>query len=113
MNLQDVVSRLQLKPACAASLDVEVTGGYVSDLLSDVIANAREGSLWVTLQTHQNIVAVAALKDLAGIVIINGKQPARETVQKAEQEAIPILSTELPAFEIVCRLCKLGITGSG
>ena len=53
-----------------------VEGGYVSDLLSDVIAGAQEGDLWVDLQIHQNIVAVAVLKDLAGILIVGGRNPA-------------------------------------
>jgi hypothetical protein len=71
MELKEVVDKLGLKPASALSrLSQECTGGYVSDLLSDVMANAQSGDVWVTLQVHQNIVAVAALKELAAIIII-------------------------------------------
>jgi len=92
-------------------LDREVTGGYASDLLSDVIANAEPGNLWITLQIHQNIVAVASMKDLAGIVLVNGREPEKDTVEKAEAENIAIMVTELPTFELVGRLYGLGITG--
>jgi predicted transcriptional regulator len=113
MKLTEIVEKLQLTVKTGNSLlDQEVKGGYVSDLMSDVMANANEGDLWVTLQTHQNIVAVAIMKSLAGIVLINGREPEKETVQKAEAEGIPIMVTDMPAFELVGRLFALGISGS-
>lgn len=112
MKLSEIAKKLNLTiRTCTDRLDVEVTGGYASDLLSDVIANAISGNVWVTLQTHQNIIAVAVLKDLSGIIIVNGRQPEEETLKKAEQEKIPVLVTELPIFEIVGRLYMLGIPG--
>jgi hypothetical protein len=90
---------------------VEVTAGYVSDMLSDVLGHAREGALWVTLQTHQNIVAVAVMKTLAGIVLIKGREPDQETLAKAEAEGIPVLTTELSAFALAGKLHELGIKG--
>ena len=72
MKIKEIIEKLQLKAlAGQENLDVNVTGGYTSDLLSDVIANSKEGNLWITLQIHQNIIAVARLKDLAGIIIVN------------------------------------------
>ena len=113
MKLIEIVNQLNLLVQTKTTdLDIEVTGGYVSDMLSDVMAHTKKGNLWVTLQIHQNTVAVAVLKELAGIILINGKQPAEETIKKAEQENIPIITTELSAFDIVCKLCKLGIPGS-
>jgi len=103
---------LKMKPLAAFSkLSAECSGGYVSDLLSDVMANAKAGDLWVTLQTHQNIVAVASLKEIAGIIIIGGREPEKATLAKAEEEKIPILLTNLPAFEVVGRLYQMGISG--
>jgi hypothetical protein len=93
-------------------LDREVTGGYASDLLSDVLANSEPGNLWITLQVHQNIVAVASMKDLAGIILVNGREPETDTVEKAEAENIAIMVTELPTFELIGRLYGLGITGT-
>ena len=112
MKLKEIVETLQLTVKTGAGLlDQEVRGGYVSDLMSDVMANAGEGTLWVTLQIHQNIVAVAVMKSLAGIVLINGREPEPETVQKAESEGIPIMVTPMPAFELVGRLFALGVSG--
>ena len=112
MTLQQIVDKLGLKPISGFHrLSAEVTGGYVSDLLSDVMANAKAGHLWVTLQTHQNIVAVASLKEMAGIVLIGGKEPEKQTVAKAEAENIPILLSQDPAFELVGRLYQMGISG--
>ncbi|MBI4495426.1 MAG: serine kinase [Deltaproteobacteria bacterium] len=108
MVLQEIVVSLELRPISALSrLSAEFSGGYVSDLLSDVMANAKAGDLWVTLQVHKNIVAVATLKELAGIVIIGGRQPDQETVAKAEEEKIPLLLSPLPAFEVAGRLYQM------
>ena len=112
MNLKSVVETLGLEVRAGEDrLDKEVQGGYVSDLLSDVIANSRKGDLWITLQIHQNTVAVAVLKELAGIVIIGGKEPAAETLKKAEEESIVVLTSALPAFELAGRLYELGVRG--
>ncbi len=114
MKLQEIVNELGLEVRCAApDLNKQVIGGYASDLLSDVIANSKKNDIWVTLQIHQNIVGVASLKELAGIIIVNGREPEEETLKKAEKEHIPIMLTELPAFEIVGRLYRLGIRGMG
>ncbi len=114
MKLQEIVNELSLEVRCAAhNLNTRVTGGYASDLLSDVMANSKKDNIWITLQIHQNIVGVASLKELAGIIIVNGRQPEEEALTKAEEENIPIMLTKLPAFEIVGRLYKLGIPGMG
>jgi hypothetical protein len=112
VKLADLTDTLDLAVLGTASLlSNEVTGGYASDLLSDVMANSRVGNVWITLQVHINIVAVASLKELAGIILINGRQPDDDTVQKAEAEGIPIMVSQLPAFELVGRLYELGIRG--
>lgn len=113
MTLTDLAERLDLKIFTAGiPLDRPVLGGYASDLLSDVIGHGRKGDLWVTMQVHPNIVAVAVLKDLAGIVLVNGREPAPETLQQAEREGVPVLGTRLGAFELVGRLYGLGVKGS-
>ena len=94
-------------------LHEEVTGGYASDLLSDVIAHSHKGNIWVTIQTHPNIVAVAAMKELAGIILTEGREPDSDTLQKAEEEEIPILVSPLYTFELVGKLYQMGISGMG
>jgi hypothetical protein len=113
MNLSDLVKEFGLEVKTGANhLDREVSSGYVSDLLSDVLAHADEGTLWVTLHIHQNIVAVASHKDLAGIILVQGRQPEKDTIAKAGEEGIPILVSSLSAFELVGRLYKAGIRGA-
>ncbi len=113
MKLNDLVKQFGLEvKAGSRGLDREVTGGYVSDLLSDVLAHAEDGELWVTLHIHQNIVAVASHKGLAGIVLVQDRVPEKDTVAKAEEENIPIMVTGLSAFELVGRLYKAGIRGT-
>src|SRR3990172_5875511 len=91
-------------------LERAVTGGYAGDLLSDVLAHARIGNVWITLQTHTNIVAVASAKELCGIIIVNGRTPGEDTLRKAAEERIPILVSALSTYDVVCRLCELGVT---
>ncbi len=112
MTLQEIVAKLNLKPVSARSrLGEPLSGGYVSDLLSDVMANAKSGDVWITLQIHPNIVAVASLKEIAAVIIIGGREPEKETLAKAEEEKIPILLSDWPAFEVVGRLYQMGICG--
>jgi hypothetical protein len=108
MKLNEIIKKLNLKVLTAKDkLETEVSGGYTSDLLSDVMANSCEGNLWVTLQTHLNIIAVAKLKDLAGIIIVNSRQPDQETMRKAEEEKVPLLATKSTAFKISGELFEL------
>ncbi len=87
-------------------LEKSISGGYASDLLSDVMGNAREGQIWVTLQTHKNVMAIASLKDLAAVILVNGNQPDSDTMEHSNKEGMPILGTDMPAFEIIGKLYK-------
>lgn len=113
MKLADLVDALGLEVRSAhESLHREVQGGYASDLLSDVLANAREGDVWITLQIHLNIVAVAIMKDIIAIILVGGREPEEETVQRAQAEGIPMMVGKLPAFELIGRLHRLGVRGA-
>ena len=108
MKLKEITEKLQLKVLTGQeNLDVDVTGGYTSDLLSDVIANSKQGNLWITLQIHQNIIAVAKLKDLAGIIIVNNREPDDDTLEKAKEENVLLLGSEEMAFEVSGKLYEL------
>ncbi|MCR4426366.1 MAG: DRTGG domain-containing protein [Firmicutes bacterium] len=112
MTVRELAQALELDCIAAhIGLDREVTSGYVSDLLSDVMANARAGAVWVTSQVHQNVVAVALLLDLAAVVIVGGMALQEDAVEKAEARGIPVLTTRMPAFEVVGRMYSLGIRG--
>ncbi len=112
MNVTDAAKRIGgTLVTAAAAAGREIQGGYASDLLSDVMANSREGDLWVTMQKHVNIVAVAQLNGLAGIILVNDRKPEPDTVARAEEVGVPIISTPRQAFDAVGILHSLGIHG--
>jgi predicted transcriptional regulator len=105
VTVSDVAKVLGLEVvAGAVGLTREVTGGYSGDLLSDVMARAKPKDLWITIQGHQNIVAVALLTEVAGIIVSGGIEPERDTLDRADREGIPVLCTPLSAFQVAWQL---------
>ena len=112
MTLEELCRQLSLEVrAAAGKLGTEVTGGHAADLLSCVMAKARAGNVWVTLQGHPNIVAVASLLNLAGVIITEGMALDPATLEKAEEQGIPVLTTPLTTFTVVGKLSALGVRG--
>jgi hypothetical protein len=111
MDLQDIVEQLPLTVLAGPTQlrGVEVEGGYASDLLSCVMANGVRQGLWVTLQAHSNVVAVASLLDLPAVILTEGVQPEADTLAKANSEGVTLLGTPLATFEVVGRLWALGL----
>ncbi len=110
MKLTEIIEQFDLNILAGDdALEREVNGGYASDMLSDVLTNADQGDVWVTVQKHPNIIAIAGMKDIAAIIIINGRRPDDETLEQANTEKLPVLGTEMSAFEIVGKLYQLGI----
>jgi hypothetical protein len=113
IEISKIVESLHLEVQSGRDiLNRQVAGGYVSDLLSDVMANSKKDDIWVTAQVHPNIVAVAVLKELAGIIVIGDRKPETETIKKAEAEKTVIMSTGLTAFELAGKLYAMGIPGT-
>jgi len=110
VTVQEIVSALGLRVVTGeGALGREVTGGYASDLLSCVMARARAGNVWVTLQAHANVVAVASLLDLAAVVISEGVQPDAATRAKAEAEGVTLLASPQTTFAVVAALAQRGV----
>jgi predicted transcriptional regulator len=108
MQVKDIITILSLKVfGGSKGLDREITGGYTSDLLSDVMGYAENGKIWITLQTHKNVMAVASLKDLAAVILIKGLEPDADMLAQAEEEGIPVLGTGDQAFETTGKLFNL------
>lgn len=108
MKIKDLIEQLDLKVFTQnGDTDREIAGGYTSDLLSDVMGHVDEGMVWITIQTHPNILAVASLKELAAVLIVNGTVPGEETVEKGNSEEILLLGTSLSAFEISGKIYRL------
>ncbi|HHY42520.1 MAG TPA: AraC family transcriptional regulator [Thermoanaerobacterales bacterium] len=114
MKLEEIQAPLNLKLVTKnTNTDREIRGGYASDLLSWVMAHAKENDLWITIQSHQNIVAVASLLNLAAIIIAENANIDDNTIEKAEQENIPIYSSDKSTYEICGILYNLLSKESG
>jgi hypothetical protein len=108
MTLQNIMDKLSLLSFTdLPDKATEIKEVYISDLLSDVMANAQEGSLWITLQAHVNIVAVASMKAMPAVILINGRKPDGETIEKAGNEGVALLGTDMPAFELAGTLYNM------
>jgi predicted transcriptional regulator len=108
MTVQEITEALNLAIYTAgAGMEREIEGGYVSDLLSDVMGFAREGEVWITLQSHVNVVAIASLKELAAIILVKDIKPDEAVLEKAEEEGIPVLGTGEETFVLSGKLFQL------
>lgn len=108
MNVSELVGKLGLQ-VLTGPFEQEIEGGYASDLLSDVLANGQAGNIWITIQVHRNIVAVASLKDFAGIIVAGGRQPEVASVTEAAREKLNLLTTTMSSYEVIGKLFQLGI----
>ena len=111
MNLQEIIQKLELKLLTNPKdfQDTIPSGGYSSDLLSCVMAGAKSGNLWITLQAHINIVAVASLSDIAAVIITENALPPDDVIEKANQQGVTLLSTPLGSYQIAGQLWDLGL----
>jgi predicted transcriptional regulator len=92
-------------------LDKEVKTAFGADLMSDVLAFAKTGSILLTGLTNPQIVRTSNILDIAAIIIVRGKRPLPETVKLAEELKIPLLATKYILFETAGRLYQEGIVG--
>jgi len=110
MIVRDLIEPLGLRVAAAEEhLCREVVGGYVADLLSCVMAGAHKANVWVTLQAHPNVVAVAELLGLSCVIITENTEPDPAAVAKANEHGIPLLVSANNSFRVVSQLVKLGV----
>lgn len=108
ITLQELKDRLDLTVFTGTDLlNREITGGYASDLLSDVMGNAGEGEIWITLQAHKNIVAVASLRELPAVLLVQGIRPDADTVRAAENEKVVLLGTPDRTFDTAGRIHRM------
>lgn len=110
MLVREIVQALQLKTVAGAERpDREITGGYCADLLSCVMARAKAGNVWSTLQAHPNVIAVATLLDLAAVIITENAAIPPDVVAKANTEGVTLLSTPHTNFWVAGELTRLGL----
>jgi serine kinase of HPr protein (carbohydrate metabolism regulator) len=108
VTVKDLGSKLNLK-ALNDATDTEVEGAFISDMLSDVMAGAKAGNVWVTVQTHKNIIAAANLVDVPAIIVVRDKQVPEDTLQMADRVGVTVFATNLDSFQIAVKLYEAGI----
>ncbi len=103
-NFNDFLNTIPHKVLCGNPDKITVKNVYVSDLLSDVMGNAREGDIWITIMRHLNIIAVASLAGMPAIIFPKNIIPDKQVIQKAVEEHITLVNTELSTFELAGKL---------
>jgi hypothetical protein len=111
MRLKELIEKCELKVITTLSLDAEVTDGYIGDLLSDVMGNAPANSIWLTVQSHTNILAVASIVGVKAIVLCNDLHFEEVTKKKAEENNIVLMESKETSFDVATRLIKSGLKG--
>ena len=111
MTLLDIIAGLNLNVLTSPQDFNAVTpqGGYASDLLSCVVAGAQPNNIWVTLQAHMNVVAVAALREVSAVILTENAQPDVDVIEKANQQGVVLLSTSEPSYQVVGKLWEMGV----
>lgn len=108
MTVKELVDALNLKVFSGEEgLNNEINGGYTSDLLSDVMGNVQEGMVWITLQTHVNVMAIASLREVAAVIMVKGLVPEANTIEHSNKEGLPILGTSEGTFEISGKIFQM------
>ena len=112
MKIRTIVELLGAEVVCGADmLDNDVKSACGSDLMSDVLAFAKSGSLLLTGLTNTQVIRTANVLDIAAIILVRAKQPSSETIALARELKIPILTTKYILFETAGRLYAKGIVG--
>jgi len=112
LKLRDVKDILEAEIIVGEeNMDMEVKTAFGADLMSDVLAFAKAGSLLLTGLTNTQVIRTANVLDIAAIILVRGKKPSSETIALARELKIPILATKYILFETAGRLYLKGIVG--
>ena len=109
MNISEICTALDLDVICRGDGAREIEGVIVGDLLSHVLGEARENWLWITIQVHLNVSAVAVLKELPFLILTSNRMPQEDLRAKCDEENIALATTPLSSYDLCCRLCRLRI----
>ncbi len=106
-ELTQLIQAQNMTPGVAE--DREVSCGYTCDLLSWVMAHGSEGMAWITVQTHMNVVAVAALAEMACVILPENIDMPQAILDKAAEEGLRVLKSPLSAYSICGRMMENGV----
>ena len=109
MNIAEICKALELDVVHPGDGEREIEGVIVGDLLSNIMGDARENWLWVTIQVHMNVAAVTVLKEMPMVILSSSRVPQDDMAEKCREENIALTTTQLSSYEVCCRLGGLGI----
>lgn len=109
MFVNELIEKFGFKHLSGSHLDKKIENVYSCDLLSWVMAKGKHDTAWITVQTHNNILAVASLLDFACIIIPEGITVEQDIIDKANEQEVVMLSSDLEVFEIFKIMYEAGI----
>jgi serine kinase of HPr protein (carbohydrate metabolism regulator) len=108
LTVKELSDKLGLKIQSGnLGLNNVIEGGYATDLLSDALGYSRPKQVWITIQQHKNVMAIAVLKNLSAVILAKGMIPDQDTIIQSNIENIPILGSDLESFELIGKLYGL------
>ncbi|MBQ1809767.1 MAG: hypothetical protein IKF18_05725 [Erysipelotrichaceae bacterium] len=108
MKVSEMIEKTGFKTVVPGE-DREVNGVYCGDLLSWVMGNGQPEQAWITVQSHLNVIAVAVLREFSCIVLAENAEFPEEVIERAKNEGLTLLYSDLPVYETAVRLFKAGV----
>ena len=113
MTIKDLLPRIEGTLLTEGSdLSRNISTGYACDLLSWVLAHGQKGMAWATVQTHINVVAIAVLMEMSCIILAEGNQLESDSLAKAKEEGLTVLTTRKTAYEVCGLMMGAGIAAA-
>jgi len=109
MTIQELIQATDWTLINSGHLEAPIEGVFVGDLLSYVMGNGASQQIWVTMQTHQNVLAIASLKEFSAVILVDGNTLEDEALTSAKDNELNVLSSPLPAYETIVKLVELGL----
>lgn len=110
MTIRELVERTGWKAVTAeGDFDREASGVYCGDLLSWVMGKGQPDQVWITVQSHMNVIAVAVLREFSCVILAEGAVFPEEAITRAVSEDLVLIESDLPVFETAKKLIELGI----
>ncbi|KJF28206.1 AraC family transcriptional regulator [Clostridium aceticum] len=107
MTVEELSNKLGLEVVAGQqSITKAVKGAYIGDLLSWVMAHIDSEDAWITIQTNINVIAVAALRDVSCVIVVENADIEAPTINKANEEGIPLLRSSLNAYKLAVQVYK-------
>jgi predicted transcriptional regulator len=111
VTLAEAIEVLQAETVVPAPEgDRELAAGFASDLMSDVLAFARQDTLLLTGLATDQTIRTAAVRHLAAVVVVADKEVSSDMLEAAREEDIPLCRTAMSKFAACGRLWEKGLS---